>query len=321
MSPEVRRTEIEEELKRALPACGEVIRLQPLIKGHGHQSFVLETSSKTTLLLKIALRNEQLGKMKSLRVALELAAEHQITAPKLLYFSEGTASFAGRPWLVQEFLMGQDGEEALPGLSDFQRAAFFRDFGRAVARLHAVDAGYFTEDLASSERVETWASLVESRLDRLTNTHRQAGLLPRQSIESAGAAILSAARAVSPGLRPSLVHRDLYLPNTLVSAGRFRCLLDFEHARSADPVTDFVKLKMWVLEQVPGSESEFCLGYGVNPLLTENGRTRHRLALGLELLAGLLYWQTTGQPEMLADYQRRFEHWLNQSPEREDEHE
>jgi hypothetical protein len=41
------------------------IRVEPLTKGHGHQSFVLETRSNTTLLLKIALRHDQLGKMKS----------------------------------------------------------------------------------------------------------------------------------------------------------------------------------------------------------------------------------------------------------------
>ena len=74
--PHVGRAEIEAELKRALPACGAVIQCHPLIKGHGHQSFVLETSSQTTLLLKIALRTEQLGKMTSLRRVLALAAQH-----------------------------------------------------------------------------------------------------------------------------------------------------------------------------------------------------------------------------------------------------
>jgi len=308
--PHVGRAEIEAELKRALPACGAVIQCHPLIKGHGHQSFVLETSSQTTLLLKIALRTEQLGKMTSLRRVLALAAQHQIPAPRLLYFSEGTASFAGRPWLIQEFLAGQDGEEAILRMSERERATFFRDFGRAVAQLHSIDVGYFSEDLASSRHEESWASIVESRLERLKNNHRQAGLLPRQSVESAGQAIVAVARAISSELRPSLVHRDLYLPNTLVAGGRFQCLLDFEHARSADALSDFVKLKMWVFDEVPGSESEFCSGYGANPLTTKEGHLRHHLALGLELLSGLLFWRTTGQPKMLADYERRFEHWL-----------
>lgn len=83
--PKVRRTEIEEELKRALPAYGEVIQFHPLIKGHGHQSFILETSSKTNLLLKIALRSaygpqgstrppKQIGGRRALRATASLAS-------------------------------------------------------------------------------------------------------------------------------------------------------------------------------------------------------------------------------------------------------
>jgi aminoglycoside phosphotransferase (APT) family kinase protein len=313
MAPEVTRTEIEEELKRALPGHGEVAQVRPLIKGHGHQSFVVETRANTSLLLKIALRREQRAKMQSLRQVLELAARHGIPAPRLLSFSEGTASFGGRPWLVQEFLAGQDGEDALSGMSDDQRAGFFRDFGKAVARLHAVNVGYFAEDLASSRREETWASVVESRVERLENDHLQAGVLPRGRVESAAAAIRSVVRTVSPHVCPSLVHRDLYLPNTLVAGGRFVCLLDFEHARSSDALADFVKLQMWVFDRVPGSEAEFCWGYGSNPLTTEEGRRRYRVGFGLELLSGLLYWQETGQAEMRADYERRLSEWLTES--------
>lgn len=35
------------------------------------------------------------------------------------------------------------------------------------------------------------------------------------------------------------------------------------------------------------------------------------VALGLELLSGLLYWKMTGQVEMLAAYRRRFQRWLD----------
>jgi hypothetical protein len=78
-------------------------------------------------------------------------------------------------------------------------------------------------------------------------------------------------------------------------------------------VVDFVKLKMWVFDQAPGSAAAFCSGYGSNPLTTKEGRVRHHLALGVELLSGLLYWQKTGQSAMRADYEGRFRHWLGQS--------
>src|SRR5438552_2213783 len=129
---------------------------------------------------------------------------------------------------------------------------------------------------ATSER--RWLGFTRSTLAILQKTwcrrdektdHRQAGLLPRPSLESASEAILSAVRRVSCEIRPAVVHRDLYLPNTLVAAGRFRCLLDFEHARSTDPLSDFVKLAMWVFETFPGSESEFRSGHGSDPCMTK----------------------------------------------------
>jgi aminoglycoside phosphotransferase (APT) family kinase protein len=193
---------------------------------------------------------------------------------------------------------------------DVQRAAFFRDFGAAVGRLHAVNVGYFSGDLASSERETAWASVVDARLDRVMHDHRQTGLLPRPTLERAGEVVRSRARTVSPAVRPSLVHRDLYLPNTLVADGRFRCLLDFEHARSADALYDFPKLTMWVFEKFRGAAAAFHSGYGSNPLSTAEGRTRYQVTFGLELLSGMLYFKKTEQAEMLADYQQRVEPWL-----------
>jgi hypothetical protein len=92
--------------------------------------------------------------------------------------------------------------------------------------------------------------------------------------------------------------------------------LDFHTKRdttSSDALSDFVKLGVWVFDQVPGSESEFWSGYGSNPLVTKEARMRYHLSLGLELLSGLLYWQKTGQSAMRADYEGRFRHWLAQS--------
>src|SRR5207247_2071047 len=165
--------------------------------------FVVQTT-KGELLLKIALRAEQLAKMKSLRHVLDLVARHGVPAPRLLHFSEGTASFGGRPWLVQEFLEGEDGEIAITAMAEPDRAAFFRDFGRAVARLHAVDPGYFAEDLVPTRREEAWLALVDARVERLQESHRQAAVLAPERVRSAGEAIRRAARAVEATVPSSL---------------------------------------------------------------------------------------------------------------------
>ena len=297
-------------MARALPDCGAIAAVEPLLKGHGHESFVVHSAARGDVLLKIALRPEQLAKMQSLRRVLEIAAQHDIPAPRLLYFCESSEAFGGRPWLIQEFFEGADGETAMAEMNDAQRRTFFRDFGRAVERLHAVDIGYFAEEFASGRREDTWAALVDARLAELEARHRRTVVAPPERVEAASHAIRSAARSVTVRVPPSLVHRDLYLPNTLVTGGRFRCLLDFEHARSSDAIADFVKLRMWVFEELGDGEPDFLAGYGSNPLATPGAAVRYRVALGLELLSGLVYFSATGQPAMVVDYQRRFDEWL-----------
>ena len=195
-------------------------------------------------------------------------------------------------------------------MSAAEREGFFRDFGRAVARLHAVDPGYFAEEFASGRRAQTWIALVEARLAEVAERHRRVAVLAREQVQAALGAIRAAARSVVSLVKPSLVHRDLYLPNTLVTAGRFRCLLDFEHARSSDALSDFVKLRMWVFEVVPGAEAPFLAGYGQDPMKIADAAARQRVAVGLELLSGLVYFTTTGQPAMVADYRRRLTDYL-----------
>jgi aminoglycoside phosphotransferase (APT) family kinase protein len=282
-----------------------------LLRGYGHQSFIVRPTARGALLLKIALRGDQLAKMKSLCHVLEIASRHGIPAPRLLHFSEGTGTFGGRPWLVQEFLEGEDGESAIEKMNGAERAVFFEDFGRAVAQLHAVDLGYFAEEFASGRREETWTALVEARLAQVEERHRRVPVLARERLERARDTIRTAARAVALQVRPSLVHRDLYLPNTLTTAGRFRGLLDFEHARSTDAVTDFVKLRMWVFEAIPDAEEPFLAGYGAALLATNDGGARYQVALGLELLSGLVYFTTSGQPAMVEDYLRRLTDYLH----------
>jgi hypothetical protein len=83
-----------------------------------------------------------------------------------------------RPALVQEFLIGADGEELLPALDHQQRRQFFFDWGAAVGRLHAGKAPCFSNSISQAERCRnTWAELVRERLERLIPANRDAGIV------------------------------------------------------------------------------------------------------------------------------------------------
>ena len=132
-------------------------------------------------------------------------------------------------------------------------------------------------------------------------------------LAAASERIVGGAATVSSVVKPALIHGDLYPPNTLLEAGRFVAILDFEHAKAWDPVHDFVKLNMWTFERYEGSEAAFLEGYRSSLPVTELFDARLHICLGLELLAGFPYWQKHGEDGMLSDYSARFAKWLEVS--------
>jgi hypothetical protein len=96
-----------------------------------------------------------------------------------------------------------------------------------VARLHAVDPGYFAEELASERREKTWAGLVEARLAELDERHSTC--------------------------RTRWSRRDAFAA----------CSTSSTRARPTRSATS-LKLRMWVFEAVPDAEDAFLAGYGTS---------------------------------------------------------
>lgn len=277
-------------------------RARRVPKGHGHECWLVEGEDRP-LMAKLSLRGATELSMANLAEALRLAELAEVQSPRLLWSGPAAAELGGRPMLIQEFLSGLDGEEGLPLLTDAERRAYFHDWGEAVGRLHRFTVGGFSNSISDPGRtLGSWPELVEERLGRLVPANLVAAEVSASRVQAAAAWIRSAAGALE--VRPSLVHCDLYPPNTLLEDHRFKALLDFEHAKFMDPVYDFVKLEMWVFEPNPDARQPFWSGYGDPP---EDFELRLQVCLALELLAGLPYWKRHGDSEMLLDFRRRFE--------------
>jgi aminoglycoside phosphotransferase (APT) family kinase protein len=293
-----------------LPEFGAVAEATPVPKGHGHECWRVATAS-ATVMLKLALRSATAVSMANLAEALRLAHLGAVPAPRLLWSGEPPTNLGGRPMLIQEFLSGIDGEDALTELNRDARAMYFRDWGVAVGRMHSVRPPCFSTSISEPSRCHTtWSAVVEERLETMTALNRDARVLPQQRLDEASEQILSGAKKVSPLVSPGLIHNDLYATNTLLDGGRFIAILDFEHAKAWDPVHDFVKLRMWTFERYEASEVAFLDGYRSTAPIAESFEARLGVCLGLELLAGFPYWKRHGEDAMLEDYLRRFDSWL-----------
>jgi aminoglycoside phosphotransferase (APT) family kinase protein len=295
---------------RSLPDLGPVEQVAPVPKGHRHESWRVQGRARTVM-LKLPLQSTTAVAMANLREALRLADKGGVASPRLLWSGTAPASLGSRPMLIQEYLPGIDGNEILESLEGEELEAFYRDWGAAVGRMHAIEPSCFSSSISEPQRCQsTWQALVEERLTRLVSLNREARVLSDEMLDGAAAQIASEAARVSDAVRPALSHGDVHTPNTLVDEGRFVAILDFEHAKFWDAAFDFVKLRMWTFESREGSEAPFMEGYRSTAPPLEAFEDRLRVCTGLELLAGLPYWKRGGEEALLDDYLSRFERWL-----------
>lgn len=290
------------------PALPPVRSVTPVTKAFGHQSFLIELEGER-LLMKIAREPAELLRLDITAAAVTAARAAGVPSPEIL--ATGTdARLAGRPYLVQRYWPGDDGEDAWAGLSPAQRAAFMGDLGRATARLHTARGARYTEGAVDDAHAADWLAHVAVRTENLKRYNRRAGVLARAEVEAAVAEIRRLAAETADVVTPILVHRDLFLRNTLVFEGRFAAILDFEHARYTDAAVEFVKLGMQLFENHPGSEAAFMRGYGALPARFDE---RFRAAMGLELLGGIPFFARNRMRGELENYHSRLQKWLSKT--------
>lgn len=278
-------------------------------RGFSSESWRVPTD-RGELLVKIRRQRTDAAKLWSQVEAARLAFAAGVPTPEILYAGLSPL-VAERPLVVARYLPGEDAETILPTLDPEQRRAFFRDLGGAVGRLHLIALPQFTERIGTAEGVtDDWVVAVSNTADRYAAWNDRLRTLGAAELATIHARLIHDGGVVAPVVRPRLTHRDLYLANVLIDAGRFAALLDFELAKGKDPLIDFVKLGMLVFEPWPES---------VEPLLTTYRRVvgavlqaadRLKLCHALEHLTMLPNWQQMGETR-LADYSRhQLRDWL-----------
>lgn len=297
---------IEEILPRAVP----VRPLRRMRKGRSHISWLLDTA-EGLVLGKVAVRPPSPAVAERLDEH-RRAGAHGVPVPRLLAWTEASPPVGGRMLLACDYLPGLDAEELLPRLSQEQRAGMMRQAGAALARLHRVSAPGFGDPASGvGTGPDTWDDYVAGRLTQLRHHHAEAGTASIAWVAEAISMVERLAARVSPWVRPALVHHDVYLPNLLAGDdGEFVALLDLEHLRRVDPVTDFVKPAMWVFEFHPELAEPFREGYRAVNGWPQDFEQRFALVMGLELLTGIPYWRQVGDRTMADDYLHRLRCWL-----------
>ncbi|MEU6190239.1 aminoglycoside phosphotransferase family protein [Nocardia sp. NPDC047038] len=248
-------------------------------------------------------------------VALSRLREHQrlalegLPVPRAHGFGV-SQRLGGRSLVVTEYLDGVDAEDFAATAAGPVMVDAMRSTGKALARLHTVSvSGFGDPQPAPNPAATDLAGAARRHLERLAELYAE---LPENPLRQAGERLLL---LLADDLRdvvcPTVTHQDVYLPNILLDRhGRFRALLDLEHLRWADPVSDFVKPAMWMFDDHPEWAVSFADGYRTVAGTPTRWEERISLATGWELLTGVGYWTSVGDDVTLQDYLARLRRWV-----------
>jgi aminoglycoside phosphotransferase (APT) family kinase protein len=293
------------------PDCGAVSDVAPVPQAFGNDVWLVDAVSGQ-FALRVAPGPEDLAVVANAVEAQRLVSAAGVRTPHVLAYDDGSA--LGRPLLVQEWLPGEDGETAWTALGAPERDRFARDFGRALARVHAIPGPCFSDDVRLTEVLPDWPAGLRSYVERYAVRLRDAMLLPRATLDAAIARLQAGIAVLSPAIRPALTHWDVWLANTLLSAGRFAGLLDWDSAAFSDPLVDFVKLEVWVFERHPETERPFLESYWSAAPRPPDAEQRLDLYRGLEYLTHTYFFADWGERHVAAAFRARLERWLEGGP-------
>ncbi|QNP50516.1 phosphotransferase [Diaphorobacter aerolatus] len=163
---------------------------------------------------------------------MQALANTGVPVPRMLDYCED-ASLIGTPFFVMEFLEGRVFmDQALPGMTNAERTALYREMNRVIAALHAVDhkavglGDYGKEGNYVSRQIARWSRQCrESTLPVNASMHRLMEWLPAHLPE---------------GDETTLVHGDYRLDNLIFHPSEARVIgvLDWELSTLGHPLAD-----------------------------------------------------------------------------------
>lgn len=299
----------EDEVARAAAdvsggAIGPVA-VRPWPRGRSHHAYHLEAADGHEYLFKVHRRPHP-GRMRRLLHLAALLAAHDVPHPRLRW-SDLDRRTLEVPYLIQEFIPGEDASTLAGQLSFADQHRVGAGLGAGLAALHAIDyvdtpTAWATE---FDDRIRTRAAECRS-LDALSGAEHEQVLSYYES-----------RRGALEGVLRKVTHDELEPENLLLvrktDGWHFAALLDFERARGRDPVLDLAQLALTTFPQWPAMGTAFAIGYGDTARLGAQVAERRELYAMYLLLAGIVYYRENDQPEREEAAREGLRRWLDRA--------
>ena len=233
------KQEILERLQGWLRAQGHIrqgsLAAKALAGGQSNPTYLLDCEGK-----RFVLRKQPDGPL--LKSAHAIDREYRVISalqgsavpvPQPLGWCDD-ASIVGTPFYLMSFLDGRVFvDQSLPGLSNAEREAIYREMNRVIAALHDIDvdavglSDYGRKDGFIARQVDRWSRNLQASTLPLTDDMRfMMDWLPKH---------------LPTQTRSALIHGDYRLDNLIFHPTELRVIgvLDWELSTLGDPVSDF----------------------------------------------------------------------------------
>ena len=279
---------VKDAFLQAMNLAVPVLRVTRLTKGYSTECWRIDLV-QSSFLMKIALRDQDTHTFARLTNSVNIAIKAGVVTPMIIDKTLGS-TINGRNLLIQEWLEGIDCEEILPKSSQIFRDMVFYRLGEVLGSLHAGTSSTHFSHIDGSDMSSDIKTYLQTILVKVVKDTTDTHLWDSRKMHVFEQSVSSYIQKLSKPVIPRLSHLDIHLPNMLVLPNERVGLLDFEHARFADPVEDFIKLHVWVFPQYPEQKAMLLAGYSNYMTWCEEAQVRLKIHLAIYLFSALVYF-------------------------------
>lgn len=274
-------------------------------QGENNQVFTMTTADRRELVVRISAQQDR-NKFASEKIVVDLLQRLGLAVPRIMAIDVSRNVIPGRVISVSERLPGQSFSRSYEAgeVND----QFLRQAGEVLRRIHEVpiNKGYWFVGESGEGTQPSWEQSVLEAFKQ----PKYAGLASKNLVDmsdiNAAVTWASSRRGLLKNAPKQLLHGDFTLGNILQKDGQLTGILDFENAKSGDPLWDIAHFMVYEGRRIgPNGLDDLLAGYGNSNLLsTPEAKDKFNLYKLANILYGLEWYSY--QPQKTADIT-----WLN----------
>lgn len=274
-------------------------------RAHDHHAYLLTARDGCEYLFKAA-RTRHPGRMRRYVHVAAMLKEREVPHPGLRWYDMDKDTL-DVPYLIQDFLRGQDLGSVGPELSFTDQHRIGTELASAFRALHQIDY---------VDTPTSWATEFDDRF-RI----RVAECVVLDAIDKAAVerivAYYEARRGALDDVPRRLSHDDPSAQNIIVErradGWQFVALVDFERARGRDPLLDLARLRATTFATWPAMAAPFTAAYGTLEPQGPDLRARAELYDLYVPLAAIAYFRENERPDREEAARERLREWIGRS--------